>query len=141
MLLYLDTSSLVKLFIEEAHSNQVRSWVDAVDFVLTCRVAYAEAVAAFSRRHSEGTLKPADYRGVVQAFDKQWASFGRLEFDERVAGQLAAKHALRGFDAIHLSAARMLMLEARGTSVVFSSFDDRLNRAAERENLTVLHPS
>lgn len=140
MLLYLDTSSLVKLFIEEKHSDRVREWVDAVDVVLTCRVAYAEAVAAFSRRHREGGLKQADYRGIVQAFDKQWESFGRLEFDERVAGQLAAKHALRGFDAIHLSAARMLMSDARETSVAFSSFDDRLNRAAEKENMTVLHP-
>jgi len=45
MLLYLDTSALVKLFIEERYSGRVREWVDAVDVVLTCRVAYAEAVA------------------------------------------------------------------------------------------------
>jgi predicted nucleic acid-binding protein len=140
MLLYLDTSALVKLFIEERYSGRVREWVDAVDVVLTCRVAYAEAVAAFSRRHREGDLRQADYRGVMQAFDKQWESFGRLEFNERAAAQLAAKHALRGFDAIHLSAARMLMSDAGGTSVAFSSFDDRLNRAAEKENMTVLHP-
>lgn len=140
MLLYLDTSSLVKLFVEEKHSDRVREWVDAVEVVLTCRVAYAEAVAAFSRRHREGRLKQADYRRVVQAFDGQWESFGRLEFDERLAGQLAARHALRGFDAIHLSAARMLMSDARGTSIAFSSFDDRLNQAAEKENMTVLHP-
>ena len=140
MLLYLDTSGLVKLFIEEKYSDRVREWVDAVDVVLTCRVAYAEAAAAFSRRHRQGSLKQADYRRVVQAFDKQWESFGRLEFDERMAGQLAARHALRGFDAIHLSAARILMSDARGTSVAFSSFDDRLNRAAAKENLTVLHP-
>ena len=140
MLLYLDTSSLVKLFIEEKYSERVREWVDAVDVVLTCRVAYAEAAAAFSRRHREGGLKQADYRRVVQAFDGQWDSFGRLEFDERAAGKLAAKHALRGFDAIHLSAAKMLMSDALGTSVAFNSFDDRLNRAAEKENMTVLHP-
>lgn len=140
MLLYLDTSSLVKLFIEEQHSDRVREWADAVDVVLTCRVAYAEAVSAFSRRHREGGLRPADYRKVMQAFDRQWQSFGRLEFDERVAGRLAAKHALRGFDAIHLSAARMLISDARGTSIAFSSFDNSLNRAAEKENMTVLHP-
>ena len=140
MLLYLDTSSLVKLFIEEQHSDRVREWADAVDVVLTCRVAYAEVVSAFSRRHREGGLRPADYRKVMQAFDGQWESFGRLEFDERVAGRLAAKHALRGFDAIHLSAARMLISDARGTSIAFSSFDNRLNRAAAKENMTVLHP-
>ena len=140
MLLYLDTSSLVKLFIEEQHSDRVREWADAVDVVLTCRVAYAEAVSAFSRRHREGGLRLADYRKVMRAFDGQWESFGRLEFDERVAGRLAAKHALRGFDAIHLSAARMLISDARGTSIAFSSFDNRLNRAAAKENMTVLHP-
>ena len=140
MLLYLDTSSLVKLFIEEQHSDRVREWLDVVDVVLTCRVAYAEAVSAFSRRHREGGLKQADYRKVMQAFDRQWESFGRLDFDERLAGQLAAKHALRGFDAIHLSAARMLSSEARGASIAFSSFDNHLNRAAEKEKMTVLQP-
>jgi predicted nucleic acid-binding protein len=140
MLLYLDTSSLVKMFIEEKHSDRVREWADAVDVVLTCRVAYAEAVAAFSRRHREGGLTGADYREIVQTFDRQWESFGRLEFDERVAGQLAAKHALRGFDAIHLSAARMLISDSDETSVAFSSFDQRLNQAAEKEEMTVLHP-
>jgi len=140
MLLYLDTSALVKLFIEERYSVRVREWVDAVDVVLTCRVAYAEAVAAFSRRYREGALRQTDYRRVLQVFDVQWESFGRLEFDERVAGQLAAKHALRGFDAIHLSAARMLVSDAHGTAVAFCSFDDRLNGAAENEKMTVLHP-
>ena len=62
MFLYLDTSSLVKLFIEERHSDRVREWLDAVDVVLTCRVAYAEAASAFSRRRREGGITQADYR-------------------------------------------------------------------------------
>ena len=140
MLLYLDTSSLVKLFIEEEHSDRVRKWLDVVDVVLTCRVAYAEAVSAFSRRHREGGLMQAEFRRVVGAFDKQWESFGRLDFDERLAGRLAAKHALRGFDVIHLSAARMLLSAGRGTSIAFSSFDTRLNSAAAKEGMTVLQP-
>ena len=140
MFLYLDTSSLVKLFIEERHSDRVREWLNAVDVVLTCRVAYAEAVSAFSRRRREGGITQADYRKVMQTFDRQWESFGRLEFDERLAGELAARHALRGFDAIHLSAARMLLSAGRGTSIAFSSFDTRLNSAAAKEGMTVLHP-
>jgi predicted nucleic acid-binding protein len=140
VLLYLDTSSMVKLFIEEQHSRKVHEWVDAVDVVLTCRVAYAEAVSAFSRRRREGALALAEYRRVMRAFDGQWESFGQLDFDEREAGRLAAKYPLRGFDAIHLSAAKMLLSAGRRASIAFSSFDTRLNSAAEKERLTVLHP-
>jgi len=140
VVLYLDSSSLVKLFIEERHSAQVREWTDAAAAVLTCRVAYPEAVAAFSRRNREGGLRHAEYRRVMRALDAQWEAFGRLEFDERLAGRLAARHALRGFDAIHLSAAKTLLTEGGDASVAFSSFDTQLNRAAGKEGMTLLLP-
>ena len=50
MILYLDTSALVKLYVEEAHTDDVRGWVDAAEIVATCRVAYPEAVSALNRR-------------------------------------------------------------------------------------------
>lgn len=35
MILYLDTSALVKLYVEEAHSDDVREWVDDAEIVAT----------------------------------------------------------------------------------------------------------
>jgi hypothetical protein len=37
LILYLDTSSLAKLYIAEAHSNLVANWVEEAEIVATCR--------------------------------------------------------------------------------------------------------
>jgi len=42
MILYLDTSALVKLFVEEAHSARVRKTVSAAQLTVTHAIAYVE---------------------------------------------------------------------------------------------------
>lgn len=140
MLLYLDTSSLVKLFIEERYSDTVREWTEAAEAVLTCRVAYPEALSAFRRRRTEGAIRIGDYRRLLDAFQHQWPDFASLEFDEILAGRLVLKHGLRGFDAVHLASASTLLSVSPAGTVAFSSFDKALTRAAAREGLTVIEP-
>jgi predicted nucleic acid-binding protein len=53
MVLYLDTSSLVKLYVEEKHSPEVAALVRSSEVTATCLVAYAEARAAFASRFTE----------------------------------------------------------------------------------------
>ena len=48
MTLYLDTSSLVKLYVAEAESESVRRLVDDADIVATAAIAYPEARAALA---------------------------------------------------------------------------------------------
>jgi antitoxin (DNA-binding transcriptional repressor) of toxin-antitoxin stability system len=52
--LYLDTSALVKLYVDEEGALAVRHAVDQAELVATSAIAYAEARAAFARRHWEG---------------------------------------------------------------------------------------
>ena len=47
MILYLDTSSLVKLYVEEVHADRVKEWVDEAEMVGTCRVAFPETYFRF----------------------------------------------------------------------------------------------
>lgn len=46
MIAYLDTSSLVKLYLDEEHSELVREWSEAAEAVATSRVALPEAISA-----------------------------------------------------------------------------------------------
>ena len=62
-----------------------------------------------------------------------------ISFAVRYAADLAKRHALRGFDAVHLSAALRLATRDQLT-LAFSSFDDRLNQAARAEGLAVMKP-
>src|SRR5712675_884834 len=54
--LYLDTSSLVKLYVTEAGSDVVRQLVGDASVVATSVVAYTETRASLARLHREGGL-------------------------------------------------------------------------------------
>ncbi len=134
MILYLDTSALVKLYVQEEGSAVVREEVARAVAVAVSRIAYAEARAAFARRAREGALSPEDLRRVVIAFNADWETVLCIELTEgisRQAGELAETMALRGFDSLHLASAVALQRRI-STPFRFLCFDDRLMAAAER---------
>jgi predicted nucleic acid-binding protein len=139
MILYCDTSSLVKLYVEEEGSAAVGAWVAKADMVATCRVALPEMISALTRRFNSRDLDQDCYRRLQEAIRADWQHLVALDFDEHLAADLAERHALRGFDAVHLSAALRLATRDQLT-LAFSSFDDRLNQAARAEGLTVMKP-
>jgi uncharacterized protein len=137
VILYLDTSSLIKLYVPETESAAVKRLVDAAEVVATSRIAYAEARAAFARKRRERGVSPADYRTILQDFDHDWENYFLVDVSDalvKLGGLLAEKHALRGFDAIHLGSA-MIMRRQGDQPVSFSCFDARLALAARREGL------
>lgn len=69
---------------------------------------------------------------------RRFAAFAAVRVQESLAGQLAMKHVIRGFDAVHLAAA--LVVRDAVPTLAFTSFDGRLNLAATQEGLTVLMP-
>jgi len=60
--LYLDTSSLVKLYVTEADSEVVRRLVGDANVVATSVVAYPETRAALARLRREGVLTASPTR-------------------------------------------------------------------------------
>lgn len=139
MIVYLDTSALVKLYVSEKSSADVVRAVRRARQVATCRVAYPEARAALARRCREGGLDKTGLRRAVAALDRDLESFVIVEIGAQLArraGQLAEQHALRGFDAIHLAAALelgQLLSDPPG----FLTFDRHQARAAEAEGFVV----
>jgi predicted nucleic acid-binding protein len=132
---YLDTSSLVKLYVEEDGSDEVRQLVGDAGAVATSAVAYAEARAAFARLKRERHLTPAEHRRVRAALDSDWPQYVVVHVSDALclrAGELAERRALRGFDAVHL-ASYLALAETAASDVTFSSFDRPLTRAATNE--------
>jgi predicted nucleic acid-binding protein len=138
VILYLDTSSLVKLYIEEDHSSIVHKWVADAEIIATSRVAFPEMMSALARRHYQGDLDGSDMKKVIDAFNKQWDHVVAVDLNEKRAGELAINHRLRGFDAVHLDAALAIRDENNDIEIFFSAFDNRLNEAALNESLKVL---
>jgi uncharacterized protein len=137
VILYLDTSSLVKLYAEEAGSDEVRDQVARAAIACTSVVAYAEARAALARRRRERGLTTAEHRRAKQALDRDWPKLLTLDVTgslARRAGELAEKRRLRGFDSLHLASYLVVCEDFDAEEVRFSSFDRRLNRAAANES-------
>jgi predicted nucleic acid-binding protein len=131
--LYLDTSSLVKLYIEEAGSDEVRDLVAGAAVIATSMVAYAETRAALARLRRRGNLSPAKLAVAKREFEADWPSFLTLDVSltvSREAGAFAERYALRGFDALHLASFAEIARRAGAREARFSSFDDPLNEAA-----------
>lgn len=136
MILYLETSNLIKLYVEEKGTAEIKSFVNGADIVATSIISYAEARAALSRKYKEGGIEKQDYKLIKREFESDWNKYFILHISSdiiKAAGDLAEKHGLRGFDALHLASALSLK-ERSATSVTFSSADRNLSKAAEREN-------
>lgn len=135
MILYADTSSLVKLYVEEVGSDAVRELVRKADMVASCRVALPEMVSALTRRHHNRQIETAVYELLIQAVRNDWKHIVALEFDEQLAADLVRCHALRGYDAVHLASAVRLAANNQ-VSMLFSSYDQQLIQAAVDEGLS-----
>jgi uncharacterized protein len=141
LILYLDTSALVKLYAEEEGTETVEQAVDEAEAVATSVVAYAEARAALARKLREDVFSPEKHQEAVEALDEDWETLDKPEVSEDLvheAGNLAEEHALRGFDAIHLASALLLVHDAYSgqsneeteEAVLFLGFDSNLTKAA-----------
>ena len=138
MILYVDTSALVKLYVEEAGTPAVVTRVEQAEAVATALITYAEARAALARHQREGGITQAELRRAVRELYREWRIYNVIDLSDSLvhsAGALAERHALRGYDGVQLAAA--LELRAVGAPVEFCAFDERLNRAARRERLEV----
>ncbi len=136
MILYLDTSALVKLYVDEPGRERVEAAARDAERFATVRVTYTEARAAFARQRREGGVTARELRTIVRELDEDWGSFVVVEVNEslvRSAGSLAERHALRAYDALQLAAA--VQLHAEDVEVTFCCFDVHLSRAARRHGL------
>lgn len=134
MTLYADSSALFKLYVVEPGSDEVRRLVSGASTVLTSAVAFVEIRAALARLRRERRLTPSSARQAKQRFEEDWHSFVTLDLDARLlttAAELAEAHDLRALDSIHLASFQQV-LERTDDDIEFSSFDDRLSRAAKR---------
>ena len=133
MILFCDTSALVKLYIVETGSEELKARLPEVEAVAVCRIAWAEAFAALSRRARE---TPEDAMVIEQAkatLAADWPHFVVLDIDQNLverAGEYADTFALRAYDSIQLAAAFEAGRVSR-SPIFFACFDMRLNKAAK----------
>ena len=138
MALYLDTSALAKLYIEEDDRNNVVAAIEASDLAMTSTIAYVETRSALARKLREGVLDVDRHQRAVTDLNEDWPTFAHLDVTEPLtflAGELTRAYALRGYDAVHLATA--LGFAEDFAEMEFLSFDKKLNNAARLAGLSV----
>ena len=141
MFLYLDTSALVKRYIEEAGSQDVDAVMRDAIGAGTSMITRTEVAAALARAVREGRLSEDGGQEAHQGFRDEWPDFGRVSVTDALAaraGDLAWRYALRGYDAVQLAAALLCQetFETLKERVLFASFDERLREAAGEAGLS-----
>jgi predicted nucleic acid-binding protein len=140
VILFCDTSALLKLFVDEIGSDSMAKARSDSEAIAVCRISWAESMAAFAQR---SRVKGANQAGLAQAksrFENTWSNFVISEVTQPLvekAGMYAEAFALRGYDSVQLAAAHNLH-EQFVLPLTFACFDRRLSQAAALLQLEVL---
>ena len=134
MITYIDTSSLLKLLIDEDGSEDVAAIWDAADVLAAVQLIVVEARAALAAAERGARLSTAQHGHAKSALVLLVDGLVVIEVSESLiesAAELAEREALRGYDAVHLAAAHVVEAD------VFLSADTALCEAAERRGFHV----
>jgi uncharacterized protein len=138
-IIYLDTSALLKLYVQELHSDEARILVDAAEGVGTSILTYPEMAAAMARAGRIQLISEDAARIAWKNFVNDWPDFTRLKISmpliERAA-TLAWDFGLRGYDAMHLSAA-LAWQDALEERILLATFDRLLWSAGMKAGILV----
>ena len=143
--IYLDTSALVKYYVNEPGSKWLRQTVDfAQNSNVVCEICLPEFVAALSRLHREGRF---GQRFVQTAYVRLLADLRQRVFlahavDRRtldLAAALAIQYPLKAYDAVQLAACILVQRQLQ-SPVTFVCADRQALSAAALEGLSVDNP-
>jgi len=153
--LYLDSSAVVKIYIPETGSPWVRSLVEAVtpegeweNEIALAKIGIVEVVAAIAKRRRMRDITAEQQKKLIANFlDDCVERFAKFDADDSViklAVDLAQRHPLRGYDAVHLATAITLsrtLVASKLPPLAFISADDVLCTAAKGERLLAENPN
>jgi predicted nucleic acid-binding protein len=133
VIVYLDASALVKRYVAEVGSTEVRHLISQADAVGSSLISRAEVAAALSKATRLEALTSEEASAALYVFRAQWADLIRVQPTETIAARadgLAWEHGLRGYDAMHLATA-LFWQDTLGEAVTLATFDRQLWRATQ----------
>jgi uncharacterized protein len=136
---YFDASVLVKRYVRESGSTQVRRLL-ASGTVATSRLSEVEIPSGIVRRAREGAFTMTQRDRMLDALQRDVPALAKVEMTAEItadARTLLLRHPLRAGDAVQLASCLYLQRQF-AQPVPFVAFDGRLVLAARAEGLTVI---
>ena len=132
MSLYVDSSTLLKLYFEEPDSGRAEEVLTSDPDWITARVTSVEI-----RRNLARELEGRDLAAARRQFERDWENTSVVELTPEVceaAAELAEVTGARSLDALHLGAAKVV----GGGALPIVTFDLRQAQAARSLGWVVL---
>lgn len=150
MIIYLDTSALLKCYVQEIGSTWMTAQCSSStgNVLVTALITKAEATAGLAAKQRQGGLSQADHQVAEQYLLDGFTQIYRLITIEPalidLASVLAKRQGLRGYDAVQLAAGmtlKNLVVQSTLPAPVFISADENLLQAAQNEGLQTDNPN
>ena len=138
-IIYLDTSAMLKLYIQEKQSDDVYNLFHKSENTGTSILTYAEMASAMSRAERMRLISSDESRDAWNKFLKEWPEINRLRISDQLterAASLSWEFGLRGYDAIHLASA-LTWQEMLETSVCLATFDRLLWNSGQKAGVKI----
>lgn len=130
---YVDTSALIKRYIEESGSEKVEHlWPTDSKKIFTASLTYAEMYAGFYRLNRNGRISGKHLARSCEEFESDWRTLVVIEFASEVqknVSKIISKVSLRGADLVHM--ASVVYLLERNLNCELLTYDERMVQASE----------
>lgn len=137
MIYFLDASALVKAYVRERGTDDVRKLLRRS--LAVSMLSLVEVRSAVRRREREGSLPASHASAILSALKVDLAEMWAVEARKGVletAADLVDRHPLRAYDSVQLASALAIFRAAR--AVTFVCADEALCEAAVAEGLRAL---
>jgi predicted nucleic acid-binding protein len=142
VIVYCDTSALMKLYAAELHSDWTRQQLSAASHCVVSQITWVEMCAAFALKQRIQQVSAGEAKAALKRLHAEWAMYVHLGLDgalSSLAGELALRFGLSAYDSVQLASAQQAHVQM-GEAMVFCCFDKQLNVAADTLGMALLQP-
>lgn len=140
MILYFDTSALLKKYISENGSEIVDNLFMTSSEIIISKIGQIESISAFRRLLIEKEIEQKDYEMLKRELNYDFQFFSVLNMTEGIISssiEMIDKYQLKTLDSIHLGS----VVSVKNQIDCFVCCDYKLRNAAQKEGIKIKNPN
>lgn len=141
-MIYYDSSALLKIYIEEEHSDFIRQYISKHQFNYISTLSFVEIHSVFSRLVNNSQISQDELAFLKASFNNDFKIFQQIPIDNNIlnrAAELTYQTNLRTLDSLHLATIEYLK-SSSDEDLLFACFDNRLIEGAISLGINLLKP-
>ncbi len=139
MILFFDTSALLKRYLKETGTEKVEALFESATLIIVSSTTELECASAFQRLLKTKYIDMEKYQHLKENIAIDFPFFHHVEFDQTVRKdccKLIDKYPLKPLDTIQLASALQVLKEID----TFVVSDKQLKKYAAKEGFTIIDP-